>query len=299
MEHKAVPQAGGGPAGKVALVAGAIRGIGLAIAESLARNGTRLVLTYYDWLDDLDTMHRTMKEAGAEYEAVHADLRREEDAAEAVRAAVERFGRLDILINNIERGGWPVVHGPYTKRQWDLEFDTTVTAKWNLFNAAFRHLQASGAGCVVNISSISAEIGRAGPAAVVFNDCYSLSNRAVGALTRQWARLGAPKVRVNELMLGFFDTRHGPGTRGWGLLSEEQKQAIIDHTLLRRTGRLEDAAKAVDFMVFNAPFMTGAVIRLDGGYLLGGEDVPEMPKGVVGPDEPTFGGSRRPGADEG
>ncbi len=283
----------------VALVAGAIRGIGLAIACTLARQGVRCLLTYYDWLDDLEGMHRAMRDAAGpdardRYAAVAADLRKDEDCLMAVDRAVGHFGRLDILINNIERGGWPVVHGPYTRSQWELEFDTTVTAKWNLFTAALPHLKASGSGCVVNISSIAALIGRAGPAGLVFNECYSLSNRAISSLTEQWARLGAPEVRVNELMLGFFDTRHGPGTRGWGLLSEEQQKDILDHTLLGRTGTLEDVARAVKFMVFDAPFMTGSVIRLDGGYILGGEPVPRMPQGVVSPDEPTFGGSKPP-----
>ncbi len=281
--------------GKVAIVAGAIRGIGLAIAESLAIRGTRLILTYYDWLDDLETMHRKMDEAGAEYEAVSADLRKREHAEKVVQRAMDSFGRLDILVNNIERGGWPVVHGAYTPEQWDLEFDTTVTAKWHLFNASLPHLKASKDSIVINISSISGLLGRSGPAGLVFNDCYSLSNRAVSLLTEQWARIGAPEVRVNELMLGFFETRHGPGTRGWPLLTKQQQRAIEEHTLLERTGRLEDVTSAVDFMVFGAPFMTGARIILDGGYRLGCEGVPDMPKGVVRPGEPTFGGSQEPG----
>ncbi|NPA93931.1 MAG: SDR family oxidoreductase, partial [Thermodesulfobacteria bacterium] len=135
-------------------------------------------------------------------------------------------------------------------------------------------------------------------AAAVFNDCYSLANRSIGLLTRQWARMGAPNVRVNELMLGFFETRHGPGTRGWSVMSEEEKQALISHTLLKRVGTLEDACKAVDFLCFGAPFMTGARIVLDGGYILGGEDVPDMPQGVVQPGESVFGGSRPPETDK-
>jgi len=280
--------------GKVALVAGAIKGIGLCIAESLARDGVCCVLTYYDWLDSLDEMHEAMKRTGADYAAVAADLRKREYAERAVREAIDRFGRLDILINNIERGGWPIVHGRYTPGQWALEFDTTVTGKWNLFEASLPHLRSSGAGCVVNITSISGIVGRSGPAGPVFNDCYSLSNRAVSLLTEQWARIGAPDVRVNELVIGFFETRHGPGTRGWELLSDVQKRAITEHTLLKRTGRLEDLEKAVRFLVFDAEFATGSRILMDGGYTIGGEDVPEMPKGVVGPEEPVFGGGKSP-----
>jgi 3-oxoacyl-[acyl-carrier protein] reductase len=93
--------------------------------------------------------------------------------------------------------------------------------------------------------------------------------------------LGAPQVRVNEIMLGIFESRHAQGTRGWDLLSATQKEALLDHTLLGRTGRIEDVVKAVRFLIEEAPFMTGATLRLDGGYVLGGDKVLPMPKGVV------------------
>ena len=70
-------------------------------------------------------------------------------------------------------------------------------------------------------------------------------------------------------------------TRGWDLLSDTQKQSIIDHTLLGRTGKIDDVVKMMLFMVKDAPFMTGCVIRLDGGYVLGGDMVGPMPKGVL------------------
>ncbi len=284
---------------KVAIVTGAIRGIGLSIARLLMKKGISCVVTYYDWLDDLDLMKgeldETRKIHGADYVSVSADLRKKEDVKKVVNSTLSRFGRLDILINNIERGGWPVVHGPYTKKQWELEFETTVTSKWYLFNEAIKYLKDSANGCVLNITSISGLTGRSGPAGLIFNDCYSLSNRAIGLLTEQWAKIGAPSVRVNELMLGFFETRHGPKTRGWSLLDDDQRKAVIDHTLLGRTGDLKDIEKAVEFLIFDAPFMTGQRIILDGGYILGGESVPSMPAGVVDPNEPTFGGSILPG----
>ncbi len=274
---------------RVAIVAGAIRGIGLEIAKSLSACGIRCCLTYYDWLESLPAMERAMKQYQVNFLSVNVDLTGPGGAEKVIDAAVEKFGRIDFLINNIERGGWPVVHGRYTPEQWALEFNTTVTAKWNLFRKALPHLKRHTGSAVVNISSISGVVGRSGPAGLVFNDCYSLSNRAVSSLTEQWAREGAPQVRVNELQLGFFETRHGPGTRGWGLLNREQRQAILDHTLLCRTGRVEEVAAAVRFLTLEAQFLTGAVIRLDGGYCLGGEHVGEMPEGVVEPGESTFG----------
>ncbi len=95
-------------------------------------------------------------------------------------------------------------------------------------------------------------------------------------------------------MLGFVETRHGPHTRGWGVMSTEEQKAILDHTLLQRTGRVEEVAKMVRFLVFDASFMTGATIRMDGGYILGGDKAVSIPKGVVEPGEPTFGDSVSP-----
>lgn len=278
----------------VAVVAGGIRGIGLAVAVELARAGVKCVLPYYDWLEDLDEMHRRLREVGPEYHAMAADLTVSEDVEHVMAETLARFGRLDIVINNIERGGWPVVHGPYTREQWKLEFETTVTAKWHLFRCALPALKSDGGGTIVNISSIAALVGRTGPAAPVFNDCYSLANRSIRTLTETWAREGAPAVRVNELMLGFVETRHGPNTRGWNLLTPEQRTAIADHTLLQRIGTVEEVARAVKFLVSDATFMTGAVIRMDGGYVLGADGTSPLPFGVVAPGEPTFGGSLPP-----
>ena len=82
-------------------------------------------------------------------------------------------------------------------------------------------------------------------------------------------------------MLGIFETRHGEKTRGWELLTNNQKQSVMDHTLLKRTGKIDDIVKTVLFVINDAPFMTGSVIKLDGGYTLGGEKVAPMPKGVL------------------
>jgi len=266
--------------GKVALVPGAIKGIGKGVGLALAKLGVKVALNYYDWQEELPMMRREFADTGSEHLIVQTNLLEVEKIPELIKKVIDHFGRLDILINNIERGGWPVVHGPYIPEQWDLEMETTLRAKRWLFDAALPHLKTSGDGVVVNFSSIAALVGRSGPAGMVFNDGYAAANRGISLLTETWARMGAPQVRVNEIMLGFFDTRHGPGTRGWGLLTPEQKKALLDHTLLHRTGTIEDVVKVVLFLIKDAPFMTGSAIRLDGGYLLGGEKMAPMPEGV-------------------
>ena len=260
--------------GKVALVLGAIKGIGKSVGLSLARQGAKVASTYFDWPEAFDGMEREFANEGTEHLIIKANLLDTERIGRVVEKVLDRFGRLDILINNIERGGWPVVHGAYERQQWDLELATTLRAKWWMFDAALPHLKASGDGAVINFSSIAGIVGRSGPAGLVFNDGYSAANRGISSLTETWARLGAPEVRVNEIMLGFFKTRHAEGTRGWGLLSEEQRNAILRHTPMGRTGDMEDVIKAVLFVLRDAPFMTGGVLRLDGGYVVGGEPVP-------------------------
>jgi 3-oxoacyl-[acyl-carrier protein] reductase len=226
-------------------------------------------------------MKHAFAETGQEHLIIRTNLLKTEKIPGLIRKVVDHFGRLDILINNIERGGWPIVHGPYVQDQWDLEMATTLRAKRWVFDSALPYLKASGDGVVINFSSIAGIGGRSGPASSVFNDGYAAANRSISLLTETWARLGAPHVRVNEIMLGFVETRHGEKTRGWGVLTEEQKRSILEHTLLERTGTIKDVVKAALFIIKDAPFMTGSVVRLDGGYILGGEKVGPMPKGVL------------------
>ena len=269
------------PNGKVALVLGGIKGIGKAIGLDLLNGGTRVAVIWYDWPESLAAMQADFAGTETDHMIQRIDLLNTEAISGLVERVIARFGRLDILINNIERGGWPVVHGRYTREQWDLEMATTLRAKQWVFDAALPYLRASGDGAVVNISSMAGIVGRSGPASYLYNEGYAAANRGISLLTETWARLGAPHVRVNELMLGVVETRHGPRTRGWGLLTDRQRQAIVDHTLMARVGRVDDVVRAVRFLLDDAPFMTGGVIRLDGGYPLGGERVAPMPEGVV------------------
>ena len=269
--------------GARALVLGASREIGRAIARHLAGEGVRLALPWFDWPESAAAM---VAEFGpGAHLTVRTDLRDPQAVAQLMAEVEAGLGGLDLLVNNIERGGMPVLHGGYHREinheQWQLEMDTTLRAKWLVFDQALPLLRRSGRAAVVNISSIAAEVGRSGPTGLLFNDGYAAANRGIATLTETWARMGAPGIRVNELMLGLIDGRHGPGTRGWELLTDQQRQALLGHTLLGRTGTPEEVARAVLFLLRDADYLTGAVIRMDGGYLLGGEPVGEIPKGVL------------------
>lgn len=267
--------------GQVALILGSIKGIGKNIGLALAKEGANLALTYYDWEENLDKMKQDFAQTSSEHIIIKINLLETDKIQELIEKVINRFGRLDIVINNIERGGWPIVHGEYNTKQWDLEMETTLRAKRWVFNFALPYLKKSDNGVVINFSSIAGIIGRCGPASYLFNDGYAAANRAISLFTETWARLGAPQVRVNEIMLGIIDTRHGKNTRGWGLLTEKQKDALRSHTLMERIGKVEDVIKTVLFIIKDAPFMTGSVLRLDGGYILGGEKIDPMPVGII------------------
>ena len=271
---------------RVGLVCGASKGIGLSIARALAKRGAKVVLPYHDdWPEEVEEMKKEFVGFGANHLAVPVDLREPGQVKDLVKQVQKQFGALHILVNNIERGGMPIVHGSYDRKvnreQWDLEMETTLKAKWLVVHNALPLMKSSGEGTIINISSIAGIAGRSGPAGMIFSDGYAAANRAISSFTENWAREAAPTVRVNELMLGFFETRHAEFTRGWDLLPAAERDAVKEHTLLQRTGSMDDAVKAVIFLIEDACFMTGAVLRLDGGYVLAGDRVPGMPAGSL------------------
>jgi 3-oxoacyl-[acyl-carrier protein] reductase len=271
---------------KSALVAGATKGIGLAIARSLAAKGIRLILPLHDdWPKASKALQDEFGCSRQKHIFIQTDLRNRSDVNKMVSIIQEKVGSLDILINNIERGGMPVVHGSYNQEinrdQWQLELDTTLLAKKLIFEACLPLLKEAEQASVINISSIAGLTGRTGPAGLIFSDGYAAANRGIASFTENWARIGAPSVRVNEIMVGLIDTRHGKKTRGWQSLTSEQKTQLLGHTLLGRTGTPKEIVKTVHFLISNADYITGTVIRVDGGFVLGGEEVPPMPDGVI------------------
>ena len=115
--------------GKTALVLGAARGIGKAVAKDLADQGARIVVTHFDWPEAAEAMQREFAEARHDFLAVKTDLRDPDQIGLLFETLRHRYGGLDILVNNIERGGMPVVHGPYVPKQWDLEIGNHVESQ--------------------------------------------------------------------------------------------------------------------------------------------------------------------------
>jgi 3-oxoacyl-[acyl-carrier protein] reductase len=271
--------------GKTVIVPGASRPVGRAIARRFAREGANLVLPYFDWPESTEEMKEEFNNMKTSYLALPVDLRNPDQVKDMIASIIKSFGGLHILINNVERGGMPVVHGSYdhehNKEQWDIEITTSLKAKWLLFHNCLPLLKKTGIGSVVNITSIAGCTGRSGPAALIFNDGYSAANRAISSFTETWARESAPTIRVNELMLGLIRNRHGEETRGWAALTDEERESLLDHTLIGRTGTPAEVAEAVFFLAHQATYMTGSVLRMDGGYLLGGDKTGPFPPGIL------------------
>ena len=122
--------------GKVALVLGAIKGIGKGIGLALAQRGVTVALNYFDWEEELDGLKNEFAGIGQEHLVIKTNLLKVEKIPNLIGRVIKKYGRLDILINNVERGGWPVVHGAYVPEQWDLEMQTTLRAKKWLFETA-------------------------------------------------------------------------------------------------------------------------------------------------------------------
>jgi 3-oxoacyl-[acyl-carrier protein] reductase len=270
----------------VALIPGASRPVGRAIAHAFGQSGIHLVLPLIDdWPESNAEMIDQFTDCGYTFISPECDLTKTDEVKELISSIQAAFGRLDFLVNNIERGGMPVVHGSYdqpvNKDQWQLEFDTTLRAKWELFQRSRPLILASGGGSVTNISSIAGVIGRSGPASYLFNDGYSCANRSIKSLTETWARETGPSIRVNEVMLGLVQGRHGENTRGWEVLSSAQQEALKNHTLLKRTAHPDEIADIVYYLAVKATYVTGCQLVVDGGYRLGGEQTTELPPGVL------------------
>ncbi len=270
---------------KYVLIPGASRPLGRAIAKRFAEAGASLILPVFDWPESISEMENEFMDFGFNFSIISVDLRNKNSVIGLAENIKKKYGYIDYLINNIERGGMPVVHGSYdlahNENQWDIEFDTTLKAKWLLYNYCASLMKDRKGSSIVNISSIAGITGRSGPAALLFNDGYSAANCAVRSFTKNWAKELAPITRVNELMLGLIMYRHGEKTRGWGVLSAPEKKSLMNTILLGRTGTPEEVADTTYFLAVDASYITGTTIIMDGGFSLGGQNVPLPPPGIL------------------
>jgi 3-oxoacyl-[acyl-carrier protein] reductase len=252
--------------GKAAVVTGSSsdEGIGAACARLLAARGCNVVVNYASDKKGGETIASECHGKGVDSIAVQADVAKDEDCKRLVAAAVERWGRLDVLINNA------AVTKPIPHKRMDLldadEFiriySVNLIGNYQMCRAAAPHLKASGDAAIVNISSVGAM--RAGGSSMA----YTASKGALNNLTLSMARALAPEVRVNALCPGGM---LGNWTRK--ILTEKQYEERITRAKtefpLRRPIWPHDVAIAALFLVEGATVMTGECIRMDCGQHLG------------------------------
>ncbi|PZO62597.1 MAG: pteridine reductase [Pseudoxanthomonas suwonensis] len=235
----------------VALVTGAARRIGAAIARRMHADGYRVLIHYGQSRSDATALAATLNALRADSaDAVHADLADFDRLPELIAQTVGRFGRLDALVNNASTF-FPTPFGSTTPQHWQTLFDSNVRAPFFLAQAAAPHLRAS-AGGIVNISDVYAT--RALPQ----HAAYTMSKAALEQMTRALAVELAPQVRVNAV---------APGAILWpeNGKSDAECQAILQRVPQARTGSPEDIADAVGWLLGGAGYVTGEIIRIDGG----------------------------------
>jgi len=241
-------------AGRVALVTGGARGIGLACATGLSRAGAAVVIT--DRLDrEGEVAARAIAAGGGKAAFVAADLSRTPEIARIVEEAGRAFGRLDILVNNAGILS-EVPSEALTEEQWDRLMSINLKAVFFVSQAVLPWMVRQGGGAIVSLSSLAARVG-----GIVTAPDYATSKAGVIGLTRTLARQYGPKgIRVNAVAPGPIMTEM---TRHW---SEDVRREFIARIPLRRLGTAEDVASVVVFLAGpESGYITGATIDINGG----------------------------------
>ena len=238
----------------VALVTGAARRIGASIARTLHAAGYDLALHCHHSRAELEALAAELERARTDSVLrLQADLAEFDRLPELVARAVGRFGRLDALVNNAS-AFFPTPFGTATPAQWDALFAANARAPFFLAQAAAPHLRAAH-GAIVNLADIHAE------RPLREHAVYGMSKAALLHMTRALALELAPEVRVNAI---------APGAILWPEDGKDEaaKAALLARTPLGRTGTPEEIAEAVRWLLRDARYTTGQVLRLDGGRML-------------------------------
>ena len=237
----------------VVLITGAARRVGAEIARSLHAAGARTMLHYRSSAAEAELLAAELNALRAGSAATaQADLRDVETLAQLVRQTVARFGRLDALVNNAS-SFFATPIGAITEKAWDDLIGSNLKGPLFLAQAAASHL-AEAEGVIVNILDVHAERPLKG------YPLYCSAKAGLQGLTRALAVELAPQVRVNGVAPGAIAWPEGGAD-----FPPPEREAIVEHTLLKRIGQPADIARTVKFLVFDAPYITGQVINVDGG----------------------------------
>ncbi len=244
-------------AGKVAVVTGASKGIGAAIATQLAAAGASVVVNFASSKEGADRVVADIGRQGGKAVAVQADVAKQPDIQRLMAEAKKHFGRLDILVNNAGIYEFAPLEA-ITVEHYRKQFDLNVLGLLLTTQEAVKLFDAAG-GSIINISSVVAT------SAPPNTSVYSATKGAVNAITRSLAQeLGPKKIRVNSINPGMVETE---GVRSAGIDEGEFRRDLESHTPLGRIGKPEDIAPAAVYLASSdADWITGESFYISGGF---------------------------------
>jgi 3-oxoacyl-[acyl-carrier protein] reductase len=241
----------------VAVVTGGTRGIGLAVAKRLAGDGYDVLLTYRGDAEAAAVAQGELAGSGRQVEVIAADISTADGAGQAIEAAMQSLGRLDVLVNNagITRD---TLLMRMSDDDWDAVLTTNLKGAFLTSKAAIRPMLRQRSGRIVNITSVIGQVGNAGQAN------YAAAKAGLIGFTKSLAKeVGSRGITVNAIAPGFIDTRLTAA------LPDEMKTMLLERTPLNRFGTPEDVAGAVAFLVGpDASFITGHTLTVDGGLFM-------------------------------
>jgi 2-deoxy-D-gluconate 3-dehydrogenase len=247
--------------GRIAIVTGGNGGIGLGMARGLAGAGASVVVAARN-PEKSQAAARELGKLGAEAMAVAADVTDEAAVDRLLQATLDRFGRIDILINNAGTNIRKSLH-EYSLDEWHRVMNTNLTSAFLCCRAVYPSMKAAGGGKVINIGSMMSIFGAS------FSPAYGASKGGIVQLTKSAAIAWAPdNIQVNAVLPGWIDTELTQGARRevpW------LHESVLKRTPARRWGTIDDMAGVAVFLASSASdFVTGTFIPVDGGYSIQG-----------------------------